>query len=406
MATPMTSPGADRPSAGALPPPRSEAGPIAWLRQNLFSSWFNSLLTLVSLWLLSVIGSGILRWVFVTARWDVISVNLRILMVGAYPAEHLWRIWTVVALLSFFSGLSWGAWGSFQRAMAVGLGAALLLVQLLPLAIMSRVWIACAFLLIVAGYLAGRPLRRHSFWLAGGWLLLFGASLLLIGGATWLPMLPVVKSSMWNGLLLTLLLAITGIVSCFPLGVLLALGRQSSLPAIRLVSVAYIELIRGLPLVTILFMAQLMVPLFMPDGMRLDNVFRAFIGITMFSAAYMAENIRGGLQVVPQGQIEAARALGLRTWQIVFFVQLPQALRAVIPAIVGQFISLLKDTSLITIVNLTDLISVGKSVLSQAAFLDRKYEVYVFIALIFFIFCYLLSVGSRRLERVLGVGER
>jgi general L-amino acid transport system permease protein len=395
-----------RPVAAAELPPVTELGAVGWLKHNLFSTWYNAVLTLVALWLVWKLGGGLVIWAVRKAQWEVIDSNLRVFMVGAYPVAELWRVWTVILLVSLFTGISWGAWASFGRGGAVGLGAALLALQVLPLQTNSRLWIAAAFVAILAGIPVGRMLGRFKYWLIGAWVLLFAVSIVLIGGTKAGPWLPQVKTSLWNGLLLTLLLSISGIVFSFPLGVLLALGRQSTLPAIRFVSIAYIELIRAVPLISILFMAQLMVPLFMPPHIRPDNVLRAFIGITMFSAAYMAENVRGGLQAVPRGQLEAARALGLRGWQIILFIQLPQALRAVIPAIVGQFISLFKDTSLVMIVSLTDLVMIGKSVLSQPLYLGRHFEVYSFMALVYFIFSYFLSIASRRLERRLGVGER
>jgi general L-amino acid transport system permease protein len=215
-----------------------------------------------------------------------------------------------------------------------------------------------------------------------------------------------VTSTLWGGLLLTVLLAAVGIVLSFPLGVLLALGRRSSLPAARLLSTAYIELIRGVPLVTILFMADIMLPLLLPGEWRIDRVARAMGGITLFSAAYVAENVRGGLQSIPSGQIEAARALGLGSVQMNLYIVLPQALRAVIPANVGLFISLLKDTTLVTIVGLLELLGIGRAILAQPESLGAHLEVYAFIAAAFFLLCYAMSQASYRLERALGVGVR
>lgn len=391
----------------AMAPPASGTGALGWLRQNLFNSWLNALLTLVTAWILYKVIRGGLGWALTRARWDAVALNLRIFMVGGYPAEQLWRVWTAVALAAFLAGVSWGAWGRLTRSGATGLAAALLTLLVLPVSTPSRLWITGAVALVVLGAAVGAriPARGRS-WLIPAWVLQFALSLLLIGGAAWLPGLPVVRTNLWNGLLLTLLLALSGIVFCFPLGVLLALGRQSSLPALRWVSIAYIELIRAVPLITILFMAQLLVPLFMPEGIRLDNVLRAWLGITLFSAAYMAENVRGGLQAVPRGQMEAARALGLKGWQAILLILLPQALRMVIPAIVGQFISMLKDTSLVVIVSLTDLMGIAKTVLAQPGFVTRHFEVYLFVAAVYFVFSYSLSIGSRRLEKALGVGER
>ena len=209
-----------------------------------------------------------------------------------------------------------------------------------------------------------------------------------------------------DGLLLTILLAAVGIVVSFPLGVLLALGRRSSMPAVRLVSTAYIELIRAVPLVTILFMADIMLPFFLPGEVRIERVTRAMGGFALFTAAYVAENVRGGLQAIPTGQVEAANALGLNTLQTNRFIVLPQALRSVIPANVGLFISLLKDTTLVSIIGLSELLGIGQAVLAQPNSLGADLEVFAFAGVVFFVLCYAMSQASYRLERQLGVGTR
>ncbi|HSO57524.1 MAG TPA: amino acid ABC transporter permease, partial [Paenisporosarcina sp.] len=196
------------------------------------------------------------------------------------------------------------------------------------------------------------------------------------------------------------------IVFSFPLGVLLALGRRSKLPIVRWFSIGYIELIRGVPLITILFIAQLMLPLFMGHGIDINNVVRAMVGFTLFTAAYLAENIRGGLQSIPRGQFEAAESLGLNTAFKMTFIILPQALRAVIPAIVGLFIGIFKDTSLVAVVGLTDILGIGKNIISNPEFLGTQMEVFIFVAVVFLIFCNMMSYASRRLEVALGVGKR
>ena len=190
------------------------------------------------------------------------------------------------------------------------------------------------------------------------------------------------------------------------MGVLLALGRRSQLPIISALSVAFIELVRGVPFVSIIFMSQLMLPLFLPTGVTIDRVIRAMAGVTIFSAAYLAENVRGGLQAIPQGQVEAAHALGLRGYQTMLLIVLPQALRAIIPVLVGQFIALFKDTSLVAIVGLLELLGIAKTVLAQPDFLGLQAEVYLFISVIYGIFCFLMSAVSQRLETALGVGMR
>ncbi len=210
--------------------------------------------------------------------------------------------------------------------------------------------------------------------------------------------LPLTDTRRWGGLMLTVMLTVVSIIASFPLGVLLALGRRSSLPVISTASTLYIEFVRGVPLITVLFMAQLLVPLVNPRLAEVDSVFRAMVGITLFSAAYLAENVRGGLQAIPPGQEEAAKALGLGSWQVTLFVTLPQALRLVIPALVGQFISLFKDTSLVAIVGLIDLTGIAQATVAQTEFLGLRREVYLFIALIYFGFSYVMAAVSRRLE--------
>ncbi|MDY7015931.1 MAG: amino acid ABC transporter permease, partial [Cyanobacteriota bacterium] len=210
-----------------------------------------------------------------------------------------------------------------------------------------------------------------------------------------------VGTNEWQGLLLTLLAAVTSIVLCFPIGVLLALGRRSTLPVVRWLSIAYIELFRGVPLITILFMGQVMLPLFLPDTIRPDRIVRAIVGLTLFSSAYLAENVRGGLQSIPRGQGEAARALGLNTPLTLTLIVLPQALKAVIPAIVGQFISLFQDTTLLAIVGLEELLGMSNSILANPLFLGRSSEVYLFVGLIYWTFCYAMSAASRWVERKL-----
>jgi general L-amino acid transport system permease protein len=219
--------------------------------------------------------------------------------------------------------------------------------------------------------------------------------------------LPVVSTGVWGGMMINILLAGIGIGASFPLGVLLALGRRSSLPVVKIFCTLFIELVRGVPLVSILFMASIILPLFLPGDIRIDRLLRALIGITLFSSAYMAENVRGGLQAIPLGQIDAAKAIGLGGGLTTLLIVLPQALRLVIPAIVGQFISLFKDTTLVVIVGLLDILGVGKSIIAgNPEWVAAQAEVYLFIAAVFWVFTYSMSRSSRRLEKALGVGER
>jgi general L-amino acid transport system permease protein len=393
----------------AVERPRTRIGPLRWLRRNLFNSWANALLTIVCVWLIYVFVSGLLRWALTEARWGVITENLRLFMVGRYPIDQIWRVSACVLLVSFLFGLSWGVWGGVVRSFAVALAACFAALALLPFSLSVRLWLVGNVVLIVAAFLLVHFLpSRH--WKRGvliAWLLSPVVIYFLLFGRLWrLEALPVVGTTLWGGLLLTFVLTIVGIVVSMPIGILLALGRRSELPVIRWFSVTFIEVVRGVPLITVLFFAAIMLPLFLPQNMRIDLVWRVMIGIILFSAAYNAENVRGGLQAVPPGQAEAAKALGMKGWMITTFIVMPQALRVVIPATVSQFISLFKDTSLVGITGLLELLYIGKTVLAQPAWLGRQQEVYIFVAIIYFIFSYAMSYASLRLEAALGVGQR
>lgn len=385
----------------SLPPPAVNVGVIGWLRKNLFSTWYNALLTFVALYLIYALLNGL--WNFVTAaNWNVIAANLRLFMVGPYPLAQSWRVQASVSVFAFLVGASWGIWRGVARSAAIFLGAFFLTAAVLPFTASERVWLLLCLGLIVGGFAIGHFTRaRRALVIA--WLLslpVLGVLLYGIGG------LPRVPTDQWGGLLLTLALAVVGIAASFPLGVLLAVGRQSTYPAIRVFCIGYIELVRGVPLITVLFMMQIMLPLFLPEGFTVERVVRAMVGFTVFTAAYIAEVVRGGLQAVPRGQMEAARALGLNSVMSLLLIILPQALRVTIPAMVGQFISLFKDTSLVAIVGLLDLARIANAAANQPEFLGRLSEVYVFIAAIYFVFAYAMSYGSQRLEKNLGVGER
>ena len=393
-----------------FPPPRVTVGPLAWLRSNLFSSLPSALVTGLMLGLIIVLAISVAGWATTEARWDVVTGNMRLLLIGQYPADQAWRVWLSLAILSTLTGMSAGVFGRTTRSLAIALSAC----QLLLAVLMA---VSPVGPLIVAGFLANAVVVWVGFGISRrglvprralvvAWALSLPATFLLLSGFGEAGPMPSVSSNLWGGLLLTILIAAVGIVLSFPLGVLLALGRRSSLPAVRILSTGYIELIRGVPLVTILFMADIMLPLFLPGEVRLDRVARAMGAITLFSAAYLAENVRGGLQAIPSGQIEAAQALGLNGVQTNLHIVLPQALRAVIPANVGLFISLLKDTTLVTIVGLFELLGIARAVLAQPESLGATMEIFVFIGVVFFVLCYAMSQASYRLERALGVGTR
>ena len=384
--------------------PRERITPLKWLHTNLFSSWFNGILTFACLALIYLILSPLLTWIFTQANWGVVTANLRLFMIGLFPIEQVWRIWVCVALVTSLLGLSWGIWPQVIRGVAVAYGCALILLALLPFSGTTRIALLVCGLLIFGGFYIGRLLVDQSRWVVIGWVLTLPFIVYFLRGFG--VLLPVIETREWGGLLLTMILSITGIVFSFPLGVMLAVGRRSSLPAVSLFCTGYIELIRGVPLVTILFMSQIMLPLFIPGGEAIDSIVRAIVGFTLFTAAYIAENVRGGLQAVPNGQYEAARALGLNPFFTMSLIVLPQALRIVIPANVSQFVSLFKDTSLIAIASQLDLLGIGRAVLGQDAFLGLHAEVFVFVAAVYWVFAFSMTYVSRQLEAALGVGKR
>lgn len=403
----------------ASPPPIAQVGPVAWLRKNLFSTWFDSILTIVILVVSLAVLKSLLTWAFTIAQWEIIPANLPLFFVGRYPADQRWRIWVILGLVASLSGITWGILARnirtlFSRSLLICLGIIALVIVIFPMStqnpysatIPARLLLLGALGLLLATAWVGRRVGQQvpglGKWLSLAWFLSFFVVLWLMAGGFGLRSVP---TSNWGGLMLTILIAVVSIVLCFPLGVLLALGRQSSLPVIRWISVLYIELIRGVPLIAILFIGQNMIPLFLPQGMRPDNVLRAIIGLTIFSAAYLAENVRGGLQSIPRGQVEAANALGLNPVLATSLIVLPQALKVSIPAIVGQFISLLQDTTLLSIVSIVELLGITRAILANPQFLGRYWEAYLFIGAIYWMLCYAMSWGSRRLEESLNTGH-
>lgn len=382
-------------------PPNTKKGPVKWLKDNLFNTWYNTILTCLGLVILFFVFKGVFTWVFTQADWEVIPANRQIFSIGPYPLEQIWRVSTVIYGLAVLLGLSAGIWNGLTRQITVAIGCLGAIILLLPFHISVREHALIATVILAVSFAIGRNKDNWKRWVVVGWVLSFPWTMMMLHGFG----AGTVSTTMWGGLLLTLILAAVGIVACFPLGVLLALGRRSQLPAIRWVSTVYIETVRGVPLITLLFMGSILLPIFMPGDFQLDKVIRAMVALTLFSAAYMAENVRGGLQAIPSGQVEAAQAVGLTYPKTMLFIVLPQALRAVIPAIVGQFISLFKDTSLVSIVGLVDLLGVARSVLGNAEWIGRQPEVYLFVAAIYFVFCYAMSFVSQKIEADLGVGK-
>ena len=385
-------------------PPEAKVSPGKWIRQNLFSTWYNCILTVISLWLIYWVTSNLIIWAFSEAQWQVLDANWRLFFVGRYPVKDLWRVWLTLGVIVGLGGISWGVFARdaamlFNRRILIVLAivAATCIVVAIPGEIQSSIILMGMLLLLIITALVGKQIGKRfpnlNAWLPLLWLLAFSFNIwLLLNGNN-------VRLDRISGLMLTIPIAIVSIILCFPFGVLLALGRQSDLPVVRWLSIAYIELVRGFPLITILFMAQVMLPLVLPADVRPDRVIRAIAGFTIYSAAYLAENVRGGLQAIPKGQTEAAKALGLNSVYTLGFIILPQALRTVIPSMVGQFIALFKDTSLLAIVGLTDLLGMAQSIIANPKYLGRYGEVYLFVAVIYFICCYAMSLASRRLEQ-------
>jgi general L-amino acid transport system permease protein len=343
-----------------------------WLRANLFSSPLNSALTVLAALLLYAIVPPVIQWAFIAADfagetrgdcsrdgacWVFIRARFSQFIYGFYPAPERWRVNVAFVLL------------------------ALAAAPLFSERIRRMRWVSAVFVF------AFPPL----------------AVILFAGGVAGLAE---VETAKWGGLMLTLIVAGVGIAASLPIGILLALGRASDLPAIRALSIAFIELWRGVPLITVLFMAAVMLPLFLPEGVTMNKLIRALIGVSLFAGAYMAEVVRGGIQAIPRGQIEAGYALGLGYWRIMGAIVLPQALRIMIPGIVNVFVALFKDTTLVLIIGLFDFLGIIQAALSDPNWLGFAIEGYVFAAVVFWAFCYAMSRYSARLEHRLGGARR
>jgi general L-amino acid transport system permease protein len=365
----------------SLPPPTLVPGPVAWVRENLFSGPVNTLLTILVVYLLYVSVPPIIEFFFIDAVWSgedrdacraetagreigacwaYVINKINYFVYGSYPVDERWRVNLFFALLAF--GVVWLLW---LRAPRRDLGAVYFFV-VFPIA---------------------------------AYILLSGASVL---GFDEVP------TSLWGGILVTIIVATVGIVFSLPLGILLALGRRSKLPIVRLASVIFIEFVRGVPLITVLIMANTMLPLFLPAGITVDRLARPLIGVAVFASAYMAEVVRGGLQAIPKGQYEGAMSLGLNYPKMMFFIILPQALRIVIPGIVNTFIGLFKDTSLVAIVGIFDIIRTieASRVDPNWAAPTVSYTGYAFAGLFYFIFCWGMSRYSVGVERRLAAGQQ
>ena len=389
------------------PPQLQRPGLMRRLQRDLFSSRFDGFISIALIALLVAVGGALVQWLLFHAQWAVIQANSTLFAVGRYPLEQQWRLWLLTTSLAVASGGSWGllrgrgAWPRHDRlavVLVVGLAVGLPLLLQLNLAIQARWWAITALLLLgrwAAGRWAQAIPRSLLRWLPLIWPGLYLLGLGLISGGLGLVR---VAPSEWGGLLLTLLTASFAILLCFPLGVALALGRRSPLPLLRWGSVLYIEFIRGAPLITLLFLGQNILGFLLPGGLAPDRVWRAAWVLTFFAAAYVAEAVRSGLAAVPAGQLEAARSLGLPLPLALLHVVLPQALRVALPATVGQFITLLQDTTLLSLIGLLDLLGTARTVMANPAFLGRNAEVYLVLAVLFWCCCAALGLASRALE--------
>jgi general L-amino acid transport system permease protein len=389
-----------------IAPLRRPLTPGEWVRRNLFSSWFNGVLTVASATLIAFLGFRLVRFVFFSADWSVLKANLRVYMVGRFPQEELWRVWTVAFLLTVLVGLSRGVLvppirtrrGAYLR----GVLAVLTIGALVYLVESVVVWflLLIAVALYAAGVATGRRLG-HSVVrpVLVAWLLAFPVILLILsfGG---------VGVAQWGGMLLNVIVAVAVIALSFPLGVLLALGRRSSLPVVSWFSVGFIELIRGVPLLTLLIFGRFVLILLLPPGLTFAQLVRAIFMFTLFSSAYVAEIVRGGLQGVPEGQYEAAKALGLSTTRTMALVALPQALRSTIPPMIGHFISVFKDTSLLAALSFSDLLFTARRASQAFEFVGHQAEALLPAAFLFWVIAFSMSRWSQRVETRLGVGER
>jgi general L-amino acid transport system permease protein len=346
-------------------PPVTSVGVIGWIRANLFNSPLNSILTLLFLFCLYLVVPPFIKWAFIDclwsstgqqckaidgACWSVVTKNLRFMLFGFYPWDDQWR---PVVSIGILIGLFY-----YTRD--------------------RRHW----------------KRRLGTIWVAG--ILIMGV--LMHGGILGLRE---VETTQWSGICLTLLLSLFGLTAAYPLGVILALGRRSRMPAIKSLSVVYIELIRGVPLISMLFMSSVMFPLFLPEGITVNKILRAQAAIILFTAAYIAEVVRGGLQGITRGQYEAAESLGLDYYLTMRLIILPQALKIVIPPSVGILISAFKDTSLVVIIGLFDLMKTTQVTLANPEWMGFSTEAFVFIAILYFMGCFSMTNFSRDLERQL-----
>ena len=358
-------------------PPIASSSLVAWLRRNLFSSWFSTLLTFVCLWGLWQLLVPSIQWLLLDASWQGNSRSACETEVNGEKVDAPGACWTFIRVRS--TQLFFGLYFSQH-----------------PEELWRPMLMFVVFFCLLGSLFLPLPTRlKQSLRLSLLFIFPFFAYALLDG--SWLG-LPVASSDEWGGFLLTFILASIGIVAALPIAVVMALGRRSQMPIVRSICIFYIELLRATPLITILFMASVLLPLFFPTGVHYDKVVRALLAITLFQSSYMAEAIRGGLQAIDSGQYEAAEALGLSYWQKTTFVIMPQALRIAIPGMVNSALQLFKDTALVGIIGLHDFLEIAKIAARSPQWIGYDVEGLVFVSIFYFIFCYALSAYSQKLE--------
>ncbi len=398
-----------------------------WVRKNLFRTWYDSLITLVFGGLSLYLLYRAILFVFFNARWEIISSNLKLLMIGRWPSDHILTVSVAIIILAFWGGLVGGIIAGRQRRAGISEAAAMSTPQrvsdlgrrfgllvgtillLLLLTDTAGPWLTAVGMTVggLIGYWTGRRIGMLTLGKWSGRLLILALGVIPV--ATFFYMTAAHPLGEWEGFLFNMTAALAGIVLCFPLGVLLALGRRSKLPLLKSVSIVYIEFVRGSPLFVLLLLANVSLEFFVPESLAPSKPIRAIVTFTLFTAAYLAEIVRGGLQSVPRGQEEAAKALGLSPTKQMFLIVLPQALRNVIPAQIGQFISLFKDTTLAGVaLGILDLLSGAEAITAQPEFVGQGLiiESLVFVAFMFWVGSFTMSRESQRLEKRLGVGVR
>ncbi|ANP85356.1 amino acid ABC transporter permease [Rhizobium leguminosarum] len=368
----------------AEPPPPGERGAVAWIRRNLLATPKDVMLTILALALIAWAVPQLVNWLFIQAVWSGPDRTFcaTTLQGGIQPDGWSGACWAFIS--AKYDQFIFGRYplGERWRPAIVGI---LFIVLLVPMLIPSAPRKGLNAILLFA------VLPIIAFWLLHGG---FG--------------LEVVETPLWGGLMVTLVLSFVGIAVSLPVGILLALGRRSKMPVIRMLCVTFIEVIRGVPLITVLFMASVMLPLFLPTGWNVDKLLRALIGVSIFTSAYMAEVIRGGLQAIPKGQFEGADSLGLGYWQKTRLIIMPQAIKLVIPSIVNTFIGTFKDTSLVTIIGMFDLLGIVKLNFSDSNWASAVTPItgLIFAGFIFWLFCFGMSRYSGFMERHLDTGHK